>query len=138
MRAQSCLTLCDPTDGNLPGSPPQEIFQSRILEWVAISYSRGSSQPRDRTPKRLLLDSQILFYWATWKTLEYTCIYIYSKACFSDLFFHTVLVISSYINCISKLNNLREWPLTPYFVLSHIYWDCMKYSVERWARLQVL
>jgi len=72
------------------------------------------------------------------ETLEYTCIYIYSKACFSDLFLHTVLVISSYINCISKLNNLREWPLTPYFVLSHIYWDCMKYSVERWARLQVL
>ena len=36
-------------NGNLPGSPAQEIFQARILEWVAISYSRGSYQPKDWT-----------------------------------------------------------------------------------------
>ena len=46
---QSCLTLCDPMDCSLPGSSVQEIFQARILEWVAISSSRGSSQPRDQT-----------------------------------------------------------------------------------------
>ena len=44
---QSCLTLCDPK--SLPGSSVQGVFQARILEWVAISYSRGSSQPRDGT-----------------------------------------------------------------------------------------
>ena len=47
--AQSCPTLCDPMDCNPPGSSVHEIFQARILEWVAISFSRGSSQPRDRT-----------------------------------------------------------------------------------------
>ena len=45
--AQSCLTLCDPMDRNLPGSSIHGIFQARVLEWVAISFSRGSSQPRD-------------------------------------------------------------------------------------------
>ena len=44
----SCLTLCDPMDCSLPGSSVQEILQARILEWVAISFFRGSSQPRDR------------------------------------------------------------------------------------------
>ena len=47
--AQSCPTLCNPMDCNPPGSSVHEIFQARILEWVAISFSRGSSQPRDRT-----------------------------------------------------------------------------------------
>ena len=45
-RAQSCPTLCDPTDCPPPGFSVHGIFQARILEWVAISYSRGSSQPR--------------------------------------------------------------------------------------------
>ena len=46
---QSCLTLCDPMDCSPPGSSGHGIFQARILKWVAISYSRGSSQPRGRT-----------------------------------------------------------------------------------------
>ena len=44
---QSYPTLCDPMDCSPPGSSVHEIFQERILEWVAISFSRGSSQPRD-------------------------------------------------------------------------------------------
>ena len=47
--AQSCPTLCNPTDCSLPVSSVHEIFQERILEWVAIPFSRGSSWPRDRT-----------------------------------------------------------------------------------------
>ena len=46
---QSCPTLCNPIDGSPPGSPIPGILQARTLEWVAISFSRGSSQPRDRT-----------------------------------------------------------------------------------------
>ena len=41
--AQSCPTLGDPIDWGLPGSSVHEIFQARILEWIAISFSRGSS-----------------------------------------------------------------------------------------------
>ena len=44
---QSCLTLCDPIEGSPLGSSVSGILQARILEWVAISFSRGSSQPRD-------------------------------------------------------------------------------------------
>ena len=45
--AHSCPTLCDPTDCSLPGSSVHGILQARILEWVAIPFSRGSSQARD-------------------------------------------------------------------------------------------
>ena len=47
--APSCLTLCDPVDCSPPGSSIHGILQTRTLEWVASSFSRGSSQPRDRT-----------------------------------------------------------------------------------------
>ena len=47
--AQSCPTLCDPMDCSLPGSSIHGIFQARVLEWVAISFSIESSWPRDRT-----------------------------------------------------------------------------------------
>ena len=46
---QSCLTLCNPMDCSLPGSPVYGISQARILEWVATPSFRGPSQPRDRT-----------------------------------------------------------------------------------------
>ena len=46
---QSCSTLWDPTDCSLPGSSIHGIFQARILEWVAISFSRRSSLLRDWT-----------------------------------------------------------------------------------------
>ena len=47
--AQSCPTLWDPMDCSLPDSSLHGILQARILEWVAISFSRGSSWPRDQT-----------------------------------------------------------------------------------------
>ena len=45
--AQSCPTLCDPMDCSPTGSSVHRIFQARMLEWVVISYSRRSSQPRE-------------------------------------------------------------------------------------------
>ena len=45
---QSCLTLCKPMDCSPPGSSVHGILQARILEWVAMSFSRGSSQPRNQ------------------------------------------------------------------------------------------
>ena len=47
--AQSCPSLCNPMDCSLPGSSDHRIRQARILEWVAISFFRGSSRPRDWT-----------------------------------------------------------------------------------------
>ena len=47
--AQLCSTICNPLDCSPPSSSDHGIFQARILEWVAVSFSRGSSQPRDQT-----------------------------------------------------------------------------------------
>ena len=47
--AQLCLTFCNPMDCSVPGSSQHGIFQARTLKWVAISFCRGSSQPRDHT-----------------------------------------------------------------------------------------
>ena len=47
--AQSCLTLYNSMDSSPPGPSMHGILQARLLEWVAISFSMGSSQPRDQT-----------------------------------------------------------------------------------------
>ena len=55
--AQSCLTLCDPMDSSLHQAPPSMGFsRQEVLEWVAISFSRESSQPRDRTQVSHIVD----------------------------------------------------------------------------------
>ena len=46
---QLYTTLCNPMDCSLSGSSIHGIFQARVLEWIAISFSRGSSRPRNRT-----------------------------------------------------------------------------------------
>ena len=61
---QSCPTLCNPIDGSPPGSPVLGILQARTLEWVAISFSRGFSQPGDQTHVSCI-GRWILYRWAT-------------------------------------------------------------------------
>ena len=59
-------------------SPPVHgIFQARILQWVAILFSRGPSWPRDWTHVTCIpcIDAQILYHWVTWDTLEQICSY---------------------------------------------------------------
>ena len=62
--AQSCPTLCDPMDCSLPGSSIHGVFQARILEWVAISFSRGSFRPRDWTQVSHIVGRRFTI-WAT-------------------------------------------------------------------------
>ena len=56
--AQLCLILCDPMDCSLPGSSVPGILQARILEWVAVPFSRGSFQLRDPTLQADYLPSE--------------------------------------------------------------------------------
>ena len=64
MSAQSCPILCDPLDCLLSDSTILGILQARILEWVAISSSRGSSSPRDQTQVRISWISRwIVYHW---------------------------------------------------------------------------
>ena len=70
---QSCPTLCDPMGCSLPAFSVHGIFQARILEWVAISFSRRSSRPRDWTQVShivgyIFLENEI----EAWKRLRVT------------------------------------------------------------------
>ena len=65
--AQSCPSLCNPMDCSLPGFSVLEIFQARILEWIAIPFSRGSSLPRDRTLVSCIA-GRFFTIWATRKS----------------------------------------------------------------------
>ena len=66
--AQSCLTLCNVMDYSLQVSSVHGILQARTLEWVAISFSRVSSWPKDWTLISYI-GRQILYHWATWEAL---------------------------------------------------------------------
>ena len=91
--SHSCPTLCDPMDGSVPGSCVHGIFQARIFEWVAISFSRRSSWPRDKSSKKLTSSSVSL-----------------GEACkFTNISF--VIYFSGKIGCAVQLGNL--W--CPYF-----------------------
>ena len=63
---QSCPTLCNPMDSSPPGSSVHGIFQAKILELVAVSFSRGPSPPRDQTLSSSIC-RQILYHCAIWK-----------------------------------------------------------------------
>ena len=64
--AQLCPTLCNPTDCSPPGSSVQGLLQARILDWVAISFSRGSSLFRDQTWVSCIASG----FFANWATRE--------------------------------------------------------------------
>ena len=64
--AQSCLTLCDPTDCSPPGSSVQGILQARILEWVAMPSSRGYFPLKDQTHVSCISCIGRLYHCATW------------------------------------------------------------------------
>ena len=67
--AQLCQTLCNPIDCSPLGVSVHGVLQARILEWVAISFSRGSSWPRDRTQVSCII-GRIFTVCATRKALE--------------------------------------------------------------------
>ena len=66
---KSCLILCNPMYCSLRSSSVHGIIPAKILEWVAISFSRGSSQPRDRTHISFI-GRQVLLHWAIWEAWE--------------------------------------------------------------------
>ena len=69
VHAQSCPTLCNPMDCSPPDSSVLGILQARILEWVAMTSSRGSSPPRDQTLGYDVscIGRRILHHWTTWE-----------------------------------------------------------------------
>ena len=88
-------TLCDSMDRSPPESSVHEIFQARILEWVAISYSRGSSRPRDQTciSSGSCIGRQILYHWATWEAnvaVPHTIVFLPHSSHLSPAILHSL------------------------------------------------
>ena len=110
--AQSCLTLCDPMDCSLPGFSVHGIFQARVLEWAAISFSRGSSWPRDGTWVSCIGD-----IWATRETLYIKSLYIITALAQSQtecsyVYFwplYWTLHYMDVLNCIIFIIGLLRW-----------------------------
>ena len=75
----SCVTLCNPIDCSPLDSAVHGLLQAKIVEWVAISSSRGSSWPRDQTHVSCT-GRHILYHWATWKSSHYA--YKYGRILF--------------------------------------------------------
>ena len=100
-----CPTLCNPMDCSPPDSPVHGMSQARILEWDAISFSRASSQPRDRTCISCIfcIGRRILNHWATW---EASHVSMFRWWCL--IFIPRTRQIFFFFGCTMKLGNLSS------------------------------
>ena len=76
--AQSCLTLCDPMDCSLSGSSVHGIFAGKNTEWVAMPFSRGSSQHRDQSHVSCVfcIAGGFLTHWGIREAQDFICVII--------------------------------------------------------------
>ena len=93
---QSCLTLCNPMDCSLQGSSVHWIFQARVLEWVSISFSRGSSWPRDQNQVSCIAGRHFTI-WATWEDIV-GILLLSNYLAFLYLFPHLQIMVQWYLN----------------------------------------
>jgi len=97
VKSLTCVWLCNPIICNLPGSPVHGIFRARVLEWFAISFSRGSSQPRGWTQVSCTAGRHFII-WATYDV----CIYIHTYI----IYLHYIITNSNFFHCI--MNNQHK------------------------------
>ena len=92
VKSLSCVTLCSPMDCSLPGFSVHRIFQARVLEWVAIPFSRRSSWPRDWTQVSRIVGRRF----TVWATREVYC----GALTFSSTFIscHSLMILESRYN----------------------------------------
>ena len=109
---KSCLILCDSMDCSPPGSSVHGIFQARILEWVAISCSRGSSSPRDWTcvscRKALLIYKSAVFLpirWAHFKPMTVVISWVQWQNLSSDFMYMSFVIVSFVFGYIFKVDS---------------------------------
>ena len=126
--AQSCPTLCNPLDCSLPGPSIHGISQARILEWVAISYPKGSSQPRDQTSIACIscIGRRILYHCATWKASIITSASVFNISFIKvhAILFNVRTIFSFWpvIMCpfISSVSYLVVWFTVVFFLPEHL------------------
>ena len=116
--AQSCPTLCDPIDCSQPSSSVHRIFQAIVLEWIAFSFSRGSSRPRDRTLVSCIVDR----HFTIWATREVKAIiktkmlaaFFFSSKVFSLVSARVFRISGHAMSC-----NIMVWFLPKAYCVSH-------------------
>ena len=125
---QSCLTLLNPMDCSLPGSSIHGNLQARILEWVAIPFSRGSSWPRDWSWVSCIA-GRFFTIWATretwmyWKCIPKTSLPQVSKFHYRTVSFNRAsepLESSFKVHFLSRHLLSSSWLIT-HLLISHIY-----------------
>ena len=115
---QLCLTLCNPLDNNPPGSSVHVILQAKILEWVAMPSSRGSSQPKDW--------ACISYVSCTGRWVLYLMCHLGSPAVMLSPFQSNLSQILPSLNCVILFSDLQvalcltTWSLPTFATLSHI------------------
>ena len=107
---QSCLTLWNPMDCSLPGSSVHGILQARIQEWVAISYSRGSSWPRDLTHFFCTAGR----FFTVWATREVNTVMVVYKSLLSQVekFLNNIKSNHSYNSMLVNVQYKNVWSMT--------------------------
>ena len=125
--------FCNPMYYCPPGSSVHGISQARILERVAISSSRGSSQLRDWTHVFCVscISMQILYHWATREDVEFLSEYLLSTVCY--MYNECMCIVDPNRKCISyvdhKLNSMKNVERISWLVLNNSYfsvqWKCM-------------
>ena len=137
--AQSCLTVCNPRDYTVHG-----ILQARILEWIAFPFSRGSSQPRDRTQVSCIADRRFTV-WATIQNstsfvlsigIHFIFLYIFNVNVLYTLTDYKLLEIR--INNKHKINKCCSWDLLWFYRDWHILYTIIPILNMRISRLEKL
>ena len=123
--AQSCQTLGDPMDCSPPGSSVHGIFQARILEWVAIYFSRGSSPHRDQTQVSCI-GRWIPYHCATWEARCYFIVLFFIKNIYKGIFttdlYMRLQLILFYLMAIITTEIDQQWKWSLHEVLSFLTW----------------
>ena len=116
--AKSCLTLCNTMDCGLLGSSVHGIFQAKILEWVVMSSSRGSSQPRNWIHVSYIscIGRLILYHWANWEASHFPiCQVLTCSQVLTSCQGHLELVwIYCQDGCLKLLNNNGLYEMRAY------------------------
>ena len=127
--AQSCPTLCDPMDYSLPGSSVHGIFQARVREWVAISFSRGSSQPRDRT--RISRTAGRRFtVWATRAEIKWKKVKLLRDKAIDHLKFQRLFLFLSLTEFSKQINPFDDLPTGSRFLSKGGSWPTFSKEFE--------
>ena len=114
-----CLTLCEPMDCSSPGFSVHRILQAGILEWVAIPFSRGSSQCKNRT-RVSCTGRWILYHWAQWKAPS-----VFGTCLINTLVISLIIsLLLVYCWCLSVFR-FHTWVTTQKFIILLLLLFCM-------------